>query len=239
MRAHYGWAQFILKRMGRFIRPAASLAEGVTLRLRRFTNLRSEAFDRKHGTETFARQWVDCGDGSTWGYGPVNQDFFREIMRTVPVRLANFDFVDVGCGKGAALMLASEFGFRRIIGVDIAADLISIARTNAGKYRQSTGRPFSPELIQCDFLEWPIPTENSLFFLNNPFPRELSLRAIQRLEAALERRPARAILVYRKIPGNVGDYLHASPRWWPLRLAPYWRVYASLPLAQDLVTPRA
>ena len=238
MRAHHGWLQFILQRLGRKFRPAARLAEGVTLRLRRFTNLRSEAFDRKYGTETFTRSWVDCGDGTTWGYGPINQDFFREIMRTVPVRFSDFDFVDVGCGKGAALMLASEFGFRRIIGVDLSADLISIARSNAEKYRQATRRPFSPEFIHCDFLEWPIPTENTLFFLNNPFPRELSLRAILRLERTLENRPGRGILVYRKVPGNVGDHLHASSAWWPLRLAPYWRVYATPPLAEELVSRR-
>jgi SAM-dependent methyltransferase len=237
-RAHYGWLHFLVRRMGKVL-PQARLAEGLGRRFQRFTDFRTEAFDRKYGTETFTRRWVDCGDGTTWGYGAVNQDFFREIMLRVPVRIPDYDFVDIGCGKGAALMLASEFGFRRIIGVDLSGDLIAIARTNAEKYRQSTGRPFAPEFVQTDFMDWTIPTQNTVFFFNDPFPPELSLRAVQRLEKALAERPGRGILVYRKVPGLVGDHLHASSAWWPVRLSPYWRIYATLPLADELHPRRA
>jgi hypothetical protein len=91
-------------------------------------------FDATYGTETFGRHDVktseDTGDTTTWGYSAINQDFFREIMRSVPRPLAEYTFVDVGSGKGAAVLMASEFGFRRLVGVELAEELVRIAKLN-------------------------------------------------------------------------------------------------------------
>lgn len=241
MRAHFGWIHYLLGRIGAKFPPIARLFRWVDARLVRRSDLRAIAFDRRHATDTFSRCFVSCTPACSpqevvWGYGPVNPDFFREILRSVHLPYGELDFVDIGCGKGAALMLASEFGFKRIIGVDLAADLLSIAHSNAEKYRHSTGRSFFPELVHSDIMEWPIPTRDVLFFLNNPFPEELSLRVLGRLQNALEQSPGRAILIYRKAPGSVGDHLHLSPTWRALRLTPYWRIYASVPMAQALAS---
>jgi hypothetical protein len=244
MRAHFGWIHFLVHKIEELLGSSPSVTRRLTERLSRQSDRRTAAFDRKHGTDTFSRTWVSCGhdpDSSkiVWGYSPINQDFFREMMRAVPVSHRDYAFVDVGSGKGAALMLASEFGFRRYLGVEISAPLLETAARNMDQYRASTRRSFAPELILTDFMKWPIPPEDTLFFMNNPFPPDLSLRALLRIEESILERPRRVLLVYRKAPGNVGEHLHASSAWVPLRLAPYWRIYASLSLAGDLSGPRA
>jgi hypothetical protein len=55
----------------------------------------------------------------------------------------------------------------------------------------------------------------------------LTLDAIKMLEASLREHPRPALLVFRKAPKQVGEYLHRSPAWKPLRLAPYWRIYSA------------
>jgi hypothetical protein len=230
MRAQLGWLHFLLQRAARGFPPAAPLARLADRRFGARSELRCEEFDRRHGTETCGRAWVHCGEqaepgDATFGYAPINQDFFREILRAIPDDLTRLTFVDVGSGKGAGLMLASEFGFRRIVGVELNAELVGISARNAEAYRRSTGREFQPEIVQADFMAWPLPAEETLFFLNNPFPVGLSLLALRRLEEDLERRPRASLLVFRKAPGEVARHLDASPAWRPLRLAPYWRIY--------------
>ena len=43
----------------------------------------------------------------------------------------DYAFVDLGCGKGRPLGVASEFAFRRLVGVEIAPRLVAVARANA------------------------------------------------------------------------------------------------------------
>jgi SAM-dependent methyltransferase len=45
--------------------------------------------------------------------------------------LDTYTFIDLGCGKGRALLVASEFPFRAIIGVELSSRLAEIARRNA------------------------------------------------------------------------------------------------------------
>jgi SAM-dependent methyltransferase len=187
-------------------------------------------FDATYGTETFGRHDVktseDTGDTTTWGYSAINQDFFREIMRSVPRPLAEYTFVDVGSGKGAAVLMASEFGFRRLVGVELAEELVRIAKLNTERFNRKTGKTIVPEWVQTDFFKWKIPSEPQLFFFNNPFPPDLTVKALAVLESSLASQPHSALLVFRKASSAAGDYLHASRFWKPLRLAPYWRVYS-------------
>src|SRR6185436_7767539 len=46
-----------------------------------------------------------------------------------------YTFVDLGSGMGRAVLVASEFPFRRIVGVEIAAELHAIAGRNVRRYR--------------------------------------------------------------------------------------------------------
>lgn len=232
MRSHAGWLHFLLHR-------SKAMPKALATRFARYTDSRSAAFDEQHGTDTFARKWVSVRSGVPsdtlgFGYGPVNQDFFREILHAVRVPLAGYTLVDVGAGKGAAVMVASEFNFKRHLAVELNADLIRVGQDNLARYRASTGRAFHPEWVQADFFTWQLPDEDCLLFLNNPFPPDMSLDAIRWIEQSLQQRPRRMLLVYRKAPKNVGDHLHASPLWKPLRLAPYWRIYASQTLAHEL-----
>lgn len=234
MQAHWGWCHVLLTRLQKldpkscwFGTPIAKLLD----RMGEHTDRVSQQFDQCYGTETFHRTFVpvsgDPENTDVWGYGPVNQDFFREILCSIPVDLAPYTFVDIGSGKGAAVMMASEFPFRRSVGIELSAELIAIARRNVEKFNAVTRQQLQPEWFHCDFFNWSILQEPQLFFFNNPFPPALSLSAIQKLEQDWSANPQPVLLVFRKAPGIVGDHLHQSTFWQPLRLAPYWRVYSS------------
>ncbi len=235
MRAHLGWGYVLLSRIAARVggnsNPLGRTLENTMKRMHKRTRRRSEAFDAAHGTDTFRRLDVRVSsnptDDTVWGYSAINRDFLREILRSIPQPLAPYTFVDVGSGKGAAVLFAGEFPFRKLMGVELTPELIEIARRNVDIYNQKTGRTLNPEWIHCDFFKWEIPNEPQLFFFNNPFPESITWPAIEVIERSLTTHPRPALLVFRKAPKVVGDQLHQSNFWKPLRLAPFWRIYAA------------
>src|SRR5262245_56698366 len=90
-------------------------------------------FDRKYGTDTSRN--VGLGEltiesahvSSSNQYQAIYGKRFGEIMDAVAVAHERFVFVDLGSGKGKALLLASSFPFKRIVGIEFAKELHEVA----------------------------------------------------------------------------------------------------------------
>jgi SAM-dependent methyltransferase len=233
MRAHYGWVHYLSRKLARHIVITKPLADSLHNYLCNYTDKRASEFDENYGTETFHRCPVAVSenlsiDAMAWGYGPINEDFFREIIDAIPIDVSQYTFVDVGAGKGNALILAGEYNFKHSIGIELSEELINVGKLNIEQSMKITNRKIPPEWIQKDFLTWQIPVMNSLFFFNNPLPHLIALEAVQRIEETVAKTNVDIIVAYRKAPGIVDVFLSKSPYFRPLRLAPYWRIYRSI-----------
>ena len=67
-------------------------------------------------------------------YQPTEPELFREMMGALPIELERFTFVDIGSGKGRTLLMASEFPFKRIVGVELMEELHRAAEENLRAY---------------------------------------------------------------------------------------------------------
>ena len=70
-------------------------------------------------------------------YFPSEPWLFEEMMHALPVRFQDFTFVDLGSGKGRALLMAAPYGFKRIIGVEFMPEWHRAAEENIRKYAGS------------------------------------------------------------------------------------------------------
>jgi SAM-dependent methyltransferase len=134
-------------------------------------------------------------------YQPIPPEQFREIMSALRNQLGpatdfgQFTFIDIGSGKGRALLLASEFGFRRIIGIELLPELDRIARDNVSAFK-STGSPAQIELFCGHATTFDFPAEPTVIFLFNPL-REAVLRTfLQNVESSLRQSPRIVYVAY-------------------------------------------
>jgi SAM-dependent methyltransferase len=97
-------------------------------------------------------------------YQAVDPERFDEAMANLPINFQEFTFVDMGCGKGRALIMACEKGFRRVIGVEFSAALVDFAQRNL-----DTLGFLHVELVTGDAAEFIFPDEPLVLFLYNPF----------------------------------------------------------------------
>jgi len=148
-----------------------------------------------------------------------NPDEFRAAMSATDVDLNSFTFVDLGCGKGRALFLASGFPFRRIIGVEFAVELLEIARKNLRILKAKRPDTIDIELTLCDVATFEFPNEPLLVYLFNPFGSKIVRCISQNLlnSASLCARP---ILILYMNPVHKSDFLETG--WAVVRSGPGW-----------------
>jgi SAM-dependent methyltransferase len=131
-------------------------------------------------------------------YQPTEPELFRAMMAALPVDFREFTFIDIGSGKGRALLLAAEYPFTKIIGVELIADLHRAAEENiASRRAQSPARQVAAlEALCMDACEFVFPETPLVVYLFNPLP-EAGLRAVVRnLEESWKRAPRAVWIVY-------------------------------------------
>jgi SAM-dependent methyltransferase len=109
-----------------------------------------------------------------------------------------YRFIDVGCGKGRAVMLASRMPFRDVVGIELNEKLSQIARSNLEQWR-SQAEPIVSTSIVCGnapaamrgLLDGP-----TLVYLYNPFRPPVLRELLQAILTQSETRVAPVDILY-------------------------------------------
>lgn len=169
-------------------------------------NVVSEArcrfFDWQHGVST-------CGDanlanltlvGSNADHGvfyhPAHPKFLRELFNSLKIDFPSYTFVDLGSGKGRALLVASEYPFAEVIGVEFAAELHEIASQNIQNYQSKTQQCKNVKSVNLDAAEFEMPLTPLVLYLFNPFRPAVLIPVLQRLQRSLDSHPREMTLIY-------------------------------------------
>lgn len=170
------------------------------LRFLRHAAISAEArwFDWRHNVETRADRSEDQRD---WNYAfpylPIRPSMARRVVQALPIASpSDYTFVDIGSGKGRMLLLASEFPFRRIVGVEMRQDLHDRARENVRRFRQPKAQCARIECELADATLYDFPTEQLVVYLFNPFSPAVMTKVLGRLDDSFQTHPRDIVLVY-------------------------------------------
>src|SRR5215470_7346670 len=75
-------------------------------------------------------------------YQPTEPALFYEMLAQLDVNFSDYTFIDIGSGKGRTLLMASDYPFRRILGVELLPELDRTARENIAKYKSDKQKCF-------------------------------------------------------------------------------------------------
>ena len=122
-------------------------------------------FDLIYNVETQLREGKS--DNLNHHYSPIYSTALRDCLSSIDNK-HEMHFVDYGCGKGKGLLIASQFNFKKITGIDINKNLLNICKRNIKNFRKNNYKPQKIKLINSDALKYKINDENVFFFFN-PF----------------------------------------------------------------------
>ena len=176
---------------------------------------RVHPFDVAHGTDTSGFVPVakldhpQAARAHAIPYAGSQPSIVRSAMEALPP-LDSFTFVDLGCGKGRPLLVASEFSFRDIIGVELSAPLVAIAEHNAELIARRFPRRMSVRIVLEDATQFRFPAGNLVIFMYNPFGDTAIAKVAEAVNAAITNNPNRAVYIvyYNPVAGHRFD---ASP----------------------------
>jgi SAM-dependent methyltransferase len=142
------------------------------------------AFDGQHGVQTGGI--VELGGLAV--VGPHRQhgvshvaslpQEFDAAFDDLPVSVAGHTFVDMGCGRGRALLLAARRSFSALVGVEFAPALLADARRN-------TAGVTLPLALHCaDAAAFELPGGPLVIYLYNPFGAPVMDAVARRAAAA-------------------------------------------------------
>jgi SAM-dependent methyltransferase len=126
--------------------------------------------DRKFGVSTTGfiepeELGIENPDASA--YGALGYEHLTRALPEIPFPDSQVVFLDYGAGKGRALVYAAARPFRKVIGVEISEDLVTIARQNLAQMNHR--RAGQVEVHHSDAAAFPIPADVNVFFLFNSF----------------------------------------------------------------------
>jgi hypothetical protein len=164
-------------------------------------------FDSERGVTTHAVLFLEDLDPETVGdagahathYEAVPVDDFRQLIRALPMEaISSSTFVDAGAGMGRAVLLAMEYPFRQIVGVEISRALYTVATENLTKALVTNRRCADVRLICGDARAYSFPPGDIVLFLYNPFDGVALDRVLDRL-ARRRRRGTEYILYHTPV----------------------------------------
>ncbi len=163
-------------------------------------------FDRTHGVDTEGEfdGWTYLSDleiaSTNWiegnNYTPIEPLRFERVIASLDIAFEEYMFVDFGSGKGRALLLASEFPFKRIIGLEFSPELHRIAEDNLRHYRSERQKCSDIQCRNVDFVEFALPLEPLVLFFFDPCQLRVLTEVVARIGQSMLASPRPLYVAY-------------------------------------------
>jgi predicted RNA methylase len=163
---------------------------------------RCRAFDWRHRVRTCGTAELKgltiAGKNASHGvfYHPSHPKFLFEVLSSLSIDYANYTFVDLGSGKGRVLLVASEYPFKAITGVEFARELHDVASENIRRYRSASQKCKQVESRHADATEFVFPPGPLVLYLANPFGPGVLVPVLRHLQKSLETDWRDVVMVY-------------------------------------------
>ena len=163
-------------------------------------------FDLAYGVDTGGLIWSEDlttshpnGFWSSAYYG-IAPSIFNQVIERPEFpqgsEWSSYTFLDLGSGKGRAMMLASRFPFRAILGVEIVPELVRIAKRNLAIFSAPWQKCQSFELREGDAATVELPLTPMVIYLYHPFAKPVLDAFLSNLEGSLGKQPRQVWLLY-------------------------------------------
>ena len=158
-------------------------------------------FDIKYGTDTFS--WVELENLEIESkniqrgekYQPTHAMQLRNLFRKLQIP-RDKTIVDLGSGKCRVLLVAAEYGFKKVRGIEFSKELCRIANQNFISFSKSYPNGTKFDIIQADVEEYQIRDDEDIFYLFNPFDDVILSKVLNKIINSIKKRNRKVWIIY-------------------------------------------
>lgn len=129
-----------------------------------------------------------------YNYEPIAHYTFNRMLKNIEFNWEQSTFIDFGCGKGAAILLATRYNFKRYIGVELSSLLVDDCRRNVQKFIGN--RVLDYKIVNCNAVDYLIDDDVNVFYFFNPFAPSILKSVLDNIELSLKARYRKIIILY-------------------------------------------
>ena len=135
---------------------------------------------------------------------------FRRVLKKINIDFSDYTFIDFGSGKGRTLLVASDFPFKRIVGVEFGEELHRCALSNIEKYKSTHN--CQVKSIHADATQFRLPEGNLVIYFFNPFDDVILRQVLSNIKRAARSHATRVFIVYlylqnKNVFHETGDFV--------------------------------
>ena len=159
------------------------------------------SWDFIHGTETLARippQHIRTDSGNRAHakiYGATRARPLVQLLAELRLPRAG-GFVDLGSGKGRVVLIAAQYGFKKVVGVEFSEHFCQIARDNLVAFGHRRKLESDIIIVHADVVHYSIQSDETIFFLYDPFSAEVLAQVLENIRRSLTAHPRDIWVIY-------------------------------------------
>jgi hypothetical protein len=156
-------------------------------------------WDAWHGVETSGIVDVSSlnvvGNNQAHGYDYIPSGNSAKVFPELGIDYRQYALVDLGSGKGRALLLAAAFPFKSVEGVEFSVELHAIAEKNIQQYRFGPVRCSALKSILADATEFQFPATPVVILIANPFSAPVLSAVIKNIRKSAAENPRDILII--------------------------------------------
>ncbi|RJR29484.1 MAG: class I SAM-dependent methyltransferase [Desulfobacteraceae bacterium] len=129
-------------------------------------------------------------------YQPSPQELTTSIISALQIDHRRFAFLDFGAGKGRVLLIAAEWPFAEVIGIEFSRELCSIAADNIRKFPDEKKQASRIECVFGEATTYALPEMPLVCYFYNPFDQVIMQAVMENLISSHSRNPRDILIVY-------------------------------------------
>lgn len=168
----------------------------------RDSNQRAKEFDEQFGVDTAGfihptkLNINNPNQLHAVSYGGSDPRAFRAAIGGFPIDYRRFTFIDFGSGKGRAILMATEFPFKRIVGIEFSEELHTIAQENIRRFHGDIAKFNHVKSVYMDVVDYPLPDDCLVCYFCNPFDATIMGQVLSNIKESFLRNPRDIFIVY-------------------------------------------
>jgi SAM-dependent methyltransferase len=158
-------------------------------------------FDWRNGTDTLRvipRDQIETSSDNlefSQRYKATKARPFLSLLRQLELP-RECDFVDIGAGKGRVVLIAAQYGFHKVSGIEFSASLCEIARRNIVAFARRHPKASPMEIVEADATTHNFDPADRVLFMFNPFKEPIMTAVIENIRRSLLAHPRALWLIY-------------------------------------------
>lgn len=125
-------------------------------------------------------------------YAPTLPWNYQKALRKMSISDQD-SCLDIGCGKGRAMYIISQYGFKRVDGYDLSEELVKIANDNLRLLKVED----RCHAMVADAETYERYDDYNYLFLGNSVPMEVFKSMMKHVEESIVRKPRKVTLLYQ------------------------------------------